>query len=207
VLKPIPNEDLEDRKMIMKNILLELTNSHHKEFLNKIDFPREFDPFKLKTWHHQFNLDEDCPPVPIFEIQSKPTMNVTTINDFLRNNDITNALVKEALENYNRNEEDNTKSGTSITSASDNSFLSKVVSQKVIDKIRAKEEAVNIGKDIMEYSKSLRNRKENLAVFKEVCDKLKTIISSNSMKINEVISKLLQNNDHISQIHTHGIYK
>jgi hypothetical protein len=78
IISPISINDLEDRKMIMNNILLEQTNQHHKDFLSSIDFPREFNAFKLKTWHHDFNLADHCPPIPIFEIQDKPTVKVTT---------------------------------------------------------------------------------------------------------------------------------
>lgn len=191
----------------MKNILLEQTNQHHKDFLNKIDFVRDFNPFKLKTWHHDFNLIEDCPAIPIFEIQEKPTIKITTIKDFIKDNDITNNLVKKAIETLKAKEEDNTKSRSDNSTASDNSFLSKFISKDLIEKIRIKEEAVNIGKDIMEYSKSLVNKKSNIAIFKEVCDKVKTIMmqKTGSIKMNELIDRILENSSFISQTHTIGI--
>jgi hypothetical protein len=134
ILSPITYKELEHRKMIMNNILLEQTNQHHKDFLKNIAFPRDFNPFKLKTWHHDFNLSDHCPPIPIFEIQNKPNIKVTNIKDFIRDNDITNNIVKKALENYKADEE-NIKSGFDIKTASNNSLLPKFISKDLINKV------------------------------------------------------------------------
>jgi hypothetical protein len=53
------------------------------------------------------------------------------------------------------------------------------------------------------------NKKNDLSVFREVCDKVKTIMMQHtgSIKINELISKILQNSSFMSQTHTTGNIK
>jgi hypothetical protein len=124
----------------MKNIILEYTNQNHKEFLESISFEREFDPFKLKTWHSEFNLLENNPSIPIFEILEKPNIKITTIQDFLADNDITNTLVKNALEKYQSEQtekEVDLDNSDNYTTASNNSQaqLSKFISKGLLNKV------------------------------------------------------------------------
>lgn len=84
--------------MIFKNILLEIVNLHHKEFLKSINFSRAFDPFKHKTWHSSFNLETDVTEIPIFEIAEKPIIKIVKISEFINNNDFKSDLIQRAIE-------------------------------------------------------------------------------------------------------------
>ncbi len=96
--EPLSKEILEKRKMIFKNILLEIVNLHHKEFLKSQNFSRAFDPFKLKTWHSSFNLETDVTDIPIFEIAEKPIIKIVKMSEFINNNDFKSDLIERAIE-------------------------------------------------------------------------------------------------------------
>ena len=46
---------LEKRKQLFKKMLINITAEQHKQFLKENNIPF-FDPIKLKTWHHSFDL-------------------------------------------------------------------------------------------------------------------------------------------------------
>jgi hypothetical protein len=99
--------------MIFKNILLEIVNFYHKEFLkaNKIKI---FDPFKLKVWHSTFDLEKDIKEIPIFEIAEKPSVNIISINEYLKQNSFKSDLIKRAIEKCNM--ENKTKTNNDASS-------------------------------------------------------------------------------------------
>lgn len=131
--EPLTNSLVEERKRVFKNILLEIVRVHHDSFLKDIKFERDFDPFKLKTWHHEFDLAK-VPEVPILEIQDNPTKKVVTINDFLKDNDIKNTLIKKAIENVHVNNLWNVADAyTTPTKKSDR--LSQILSGDLLSKV------------------------------------------------------------------------
>lgn len=143
--EPLSKEILEKRKTIFKNILLEIVNLHHKNFLKAIDFTRAFDPFKMKTWHSRFDLEKDAEEIPIFEIAEQPTIKIVKISDFLNNNDIKSDLIRKAMEqcemdNAKEKEKEEAQGAASLPPLQANknkeknvlnSFISKDLLQKV----------------------------------------------------------------------------
>jgi hypothetical protein len=127
------------RKQIFKNILFNLVNEKHDQHVSSLQLGREFDAFKLKTWHHTFDLDK-VKDIPIFEILEKPTVKVASVHSFLEENDIKNALIKRAAENIdlNRDYSFNTLSdaSTNTTSSSCNSVLSKSLNKTLLSKVK-----------------------------------------------------------------------
>ena len=118
----------------MKKILLEYTNENHKEFLNNMKYSKEFDAFRLKTWHHDFDLVKHNPSIPIFEINEKPSIKITTINDFLI--DIsTNSLVKEAIKSC-KNEDKCNAIEQESPSKIKNIQLNRIISQDLLQKVK-----------------------------------------------------------------------
>lgn len=200
----------------MKNILLDMTNQKHSEFLETIGFTRDFDPYKLNTWHHDFNLQERVSPVPIFEIKEKPDVQITQISDLVKDNDIKNNLVKRALENINATNDldcKNTKScegdeSSTVSSTSNFSKLSKTYSAEFLKKLQAKEQAVHMSKQIIEYTNHVAKKKNNSLLLKEICDSIKTIMlqQNSPMRISELISKILYNSTSVTSTCNQGIY-
>lgn len=99
--KMLNRTEIEERRKIFKNILLEITNYHQNVFLDSKNI-EHIDSFKLKTWHSQFILD-NIPDIPIFEMKEKPNIKVTTIGNFIQDNDVKNILVNEAINNLKTN--------------------------------------------------------------------------------------------------------
>jgi len=97
----LSRSELEERKRIFKNILIEITNYHQKVYLESKGIPF-FDSFKMKTWHSQFSLD-NIPDIPIFEMKEKPSVRIDTIGSFIKQNDFKNILVNEAMSNLQTN--------------------------------------------------------------------------------------------------------
>jgi hypothetical protein len=123
----------------MRNIISEHTNHNHKNFLESISYDKEFDPFSLKTWHHEFNLIEHNSPIPIFEIIEKPGIKITTIRDFVNSDDNNNTMVKKAFEADQKEDEfDNDRCESDFTNVSSNSnsqMLSKFMSKDLFNKV------------------------------------------------------------------------
>ncbi len=208
-LETLSLSQLEERRKVFKNLLLEIVNEHHKKFLEEINFPKEFDPFKMKTWHHRFNLD-NIPSIPIFEILEKPTIHITNIQDFLRDTDIKNSLVKRAMEGLSQNNTEtysNTLFSEEESTSNENSNLSKILSNSFLQKMKAKEEAVNLSKDIIEYSTQKNRIKTRVKEFKILVDKIHTLFimqKKTSVSLNELIQKLQNSSESIKTCFSTG---
>jgi hypothetical protein len=212
-MESLTTAELEERKKVFKNALIAITNHYHGKFLESLDFARDFDPIKLKTWHHGFDL-ENVTPVPIFEILEKPTIKITSIKEFLETNDIKNSLIKRAIEginsnisednnnfmgvfnncsNSNANEETQTSSFGNRTGDQHLSILSKYLQPSLLKKIVAKEEAVNISNEFRQYSAQIKREMNKTKEYESFIDNLKTIFiinNSPSISINELIGRL-----------------
>ena len=143
--EPLSKEILEKRKTIFKNILLEIVNLHHKNFLKAINFTRAFDPFKMKTWHSRFDLEKDAEEIPIFEIAEQPTIKIIKISDFLNDNDIKSDLIRKAMEqcemdNVKEKEREEAQGAASpqATKNKDNNELSSYISKDLMQKVNDK---------------------------------------------------------------------
>jgi hypothetical protein len=123
----------------MKLLITNVVYENHKEFLRSIDFDREFDPYKLKTWYHEFKLEEHNPDIPIFEIEEKPTIKITTIQDFINDKEFNSTFIKKAIETMTNNEGSDDRSESDCTTASSNNSqnLSKFMSKDLINKVWA----------------------------------------------------------------------
>jgi len=203
-LQALSNAELEERKKVFKNALIAITNESHLKYLESIDFTRDYDAYKLKTWHHEFDL-EKVAPIPIFEILEKPTIKITSIEEFLQNNDIKNSLIKRAIAGINTDEDEklelrNTIDYEDTMSISTNrsadphlSSLSKYLQPSLLKKIVAKEEAVNISNEFLHYSAVKAKERNKVKEYQSFVDKLKTIFiinNSPSICIDELISRL-----------------
>ena len=180
---PIPNNILEERKKFFKNALIKIVYEEHKKFLEKINVSN-FDPYKTKTWHHEFDL-ENTKDIPMFNIEEKP-INNNPYENIIVKNDIRNFLIDKVInkkEIENKNEEKN-------------KILSKYCSSEFLNKLRKKEEAVKISNEILNYS-SLNH--SNQDIIKDISNliieiKTLTIISKKESWIfPELINKLLNN--------------
>jgi hypothetical protein len=215
ICESLNNSDLEERRKIFKNLLYAIANEHHKLFLESIQFPREFDPFKFKTWHHDFIL-ESVPQIPIFEILEKPTIKITSIQDFLRETDIKSTLIKRAVSEINnnaaleknsnlKNEEKSALNGNSPMGG--NSNLSKFLSESFIKKMQAKEEAVSISKNIIEFSTQKSRAKSRVKEFQDLVDKLHTIFlmqKKTTVPLHDLTVKLQNSSETIKNLYTLG---
>ena len=100
------NSELKARKEIFKNILFELTNFHHDEFLQRNNILTVFDPIKAKTWHHQFNLDT-IQDIPMFSLQISNFPNskkTNTTTEFIIKNNV-QLLIQKELQNISASED------------------------------------------------------------------------------------------------------
>lgn len=216
ICESLSNSDLEERRKVFKNLLYAIANEHHKLFLESIKFPREFDPFKFKTWHHDYNL-ESVPNIPIFEILEKPSIKITSIQDFLRETDIKSTLVKRAVDEINNSaaleknstikQEKSALNGHSPVGDKTNSNLSKFLSEKFIKKMQAKEEAVSISKNIIEFSTQKSRAKNRVKEFQDIVDKLHTIFlmqKKTTVPLQELSVKLQNSSETIKNLYTLG---
>lgn len=143
----LSKEILEKRKYIFKNILLEIVNSYHKEFLKEINFSKPFDPYKLKTWHHSFDLESNVPDIPIFEIAERPSIKIKKISDYLNENDFKSNLIKKAIEKCTSKEQPSESQTAStiiydefiqprqLNDSGSKSMLEKVISPGLLSKV------------------------------------------------------------------------
>jgi hypothetical protein len=139
--EPLSKETLEKRKMIFKNILYELVNSDHKKFLQSINFTRNFDPFKMKTWHSSFSLENDVKGIPIFEISEKPTIHIVTITKYINDNDFKSDLINKAIqqasiENAKEQQSEEEANGSQQANKEKNNILNNFISDKLFQKVK-----------------------------------------------------------------------
>lgn len=207
-IEAMTNAELEERKKVFKNALIAITNDYHEKFLESIDFTKDYDPIKLKTWHHEFDL-EKVPPITIFEILEKPTIKITSIEEFLHNNNIKNSLIKRAIEDIsndnneelrnsvihqNPSENGSSQATSSLTNNDPNlNSLSKYLPASLLKKIVAKEEAVTISHEYMQYSSHKIREKTKARDYQSFVDKMKTIFIMNnspSISLQDLIRKM-----------------
>ena len=202
LLKKLNHEELEQRKKVFKNILYEKVNEYHKAFLKKMNLNEQtYNPFIIKTWHHAFELD-DVGDIEKFKFQPKPQGDgIGVYEKFIKYNDIKSILVNQALEeNANTNEDVN--SNNSNNNKDDNNPLLQYVSKEFINKLKKKEEAINMSKEIIEYSAKQNSKNEEKEKVKElICQVQNVFICNNkqSIQINDVIEKVLTSSTLIRQ--------
>ena len=115
-------------------------------------------------------------------------------------NDIKNEIMKDALSMINKSIEEDNNSSQNLNSnlnAQNNNYTTptknKYVSQKFLDKIRAKEKANSIIKEISTYSQFHNSFKDMNAIYKEVLIQMKTVLLVNkkSMELSKISEAVL----------------
>ena len=185
-MRSLTDKEMEQRNQIFHNILNCIVSEYHIKFLKENNILIKFNPLKQKIWHHEFDPDEYCPPIPFFEFPSPPeykSIFVETINK----NDIKTQLSSIKYE-------DDLIKGDSIGSFQ--SSASKFVSEEYIKKIRAKEQASNIVKEINQFNYYYNLKKDRNKIVKDMLMQIKTLLMTHkrSLGLNELSELILNSN-------------
>ena len=187
------------RREIFRNILNRIVNIYHNKYLSKKNIKLNFDPLKEKTWEHNFDPDVECKDIPLFEIPLPPNK-CSVFQDIIMKNDIKNQIMEDALSMVNKTEEEEKNSSQNLNSnlkEQNNNYKTptknKYVSQKFLEKIRAKEKANNIISEINNYNHFHNSFKDNNAIYKEILMQIKTILIVNkkSMELDKISEAVL----------------
>ena len=183
LLRCLTENEMFQRKQIFHNILNYIVNDYHEKYLKENKIKIKFNPLKQKTWYHGFDPDKHCGPIPFFEFPAPPeykSIFVETINK----NDIKTQIssIKYDYNNINKNEL--------------SSSASKFVSEEYIKKIRAKEEALNIVKEINKYNYYYNQKNDRDKITKNMLIQVKTLLMTHkkSLELN-TLSDLILNSD------------
>ena len=183
--RPLNLKESMKRKDIFKNILQRIVNLYHDKYLKRKSIRLGFDPLIEKTWHHSFNPDEECEDIPLFEIPLPPNKS-SVFQDTIMKNDIKNEIMKDALSMINKsNDEVNSSQNLNLKNKNITPIKNKYVSQKFLEKIRAKEKANNIINEINNYNQYHNSKKDMNVVYKEILIQMKTklLINKKSMEL------------------------
>jgi hypothetical protein len=189
------------RKDIFKNILNKIVNVYHDKYLKRKKINPGFDPLIEKTWYHGFDPDEECEDIPLFEIPLPPSKS-SVFQETIMKNDIRNEIMKDALSMINKpnNEE---KASQNLNNNNNNITppKNKYVSQKFLEKIRAKEKANNIIKEINNYNQYHNSKKDMSAIYKEILIQMKTklILNKKSMELKNISESVLNSSSTIKE--------
>ena len=187
------------RKEIFKNILNRIVNEFHNKYLSTNKIKINFDPLNAKTWEHNFNPDQECDDIPLFEIPLPPNK-CSVFQQTIMKNDIKNEIMKDAISMINtiNKEEKNKSQNLNLNLNNQNNKneapkKNKYVSNKFLEKIRAKEKANNIINEISNYSLFHNSFKDKNLIYKEIMVQIKTILIVNkkSMELNKISEAVL----------------
>ena len=200
------NESIK-RKEVFRNILNRIVNVYHMKYLSKKNIKINFDPLVEKTWEHNFEPDKECEDIPLFEIPLPPNK-CSAFQDIIMKNDIKNEIMKDALSmvnKYNKEEKNSSQNLNSNLNTQKNNYSTsiknKYVSQKFLDKIRAKEKAISIINEINSYSHFHNSFKDMNAVYKEILMQIKTVLLVNkkSLELSKISEAVLNSSQLIKE--------
>ena len=198
LLRYLTEKEMNQRKHIFQNILNYIVNDYHKKFLEENKIKIKFEPLTQKTWHHNFDPDKMCAPIPFFEFPAPPE-NKSIFVETINKNDIKAqiSLIKYDDNVNNINENNNSKKKDTIIKSSLSS-ASKFVSEDYIKKIRAKEQALNIVKEINQYNYYYNHKQDRNKIIKNMLLQVKTFLMTHnkSLELN-VLSDLILNSNRI----------
>ena len=184
----LTEKELNERKNIFVNILNHIVNDFHTKFLKEKKIKIKFNPLIQKTWHHDFNPDIYCTPIPQFEIPNPPECK-SIFQQTINNNDL-----KKQLNLINSKE----KNDIIQPNKNKQSSVNKFVSEEYLQKIRAKEREKKIITEINDYNyyRNLKNDKNK--VIKNMLLQIKTLLMTHnkSMALND-LSELIINSDNM----------
>ena len=179
-------KELTQRKNIFINILNHIVNDFHNKFLKEKKIKIKFNPLIQKTWHHDFNPDIQCTPIPQFDIPEPPECK-SIFEQTINNNDI-----KKQLNLINDKEKNDIIQPTKGKQSPANKF----VSQELLQKIRAKEREKKIINEISDYNLYHNLQTDKIKVFKYLLLQIKTLLMTHnkSMELNELSELILNSN-------------
>ena len=179
-------KELTQRKNIFTNILNQIVNDFHNNFLKEKKIKIKFNPLIQKTWHHDFNPDIQCTPIPQFDIPEPPECK-SIFEQTINNNDI-----KKQLNLINDKEKNDIIQPTKGKQSPANKF----VSQELLQKIRAKEREKKIINEISDYNLYHNLQTDKIKVFKYLLLQIKTLLMTHnkSMELNELSELILNSN-------------
>ena len=179
-------KELTQRKNIFTNILNHIVNDFHNKFLKEKKIKIKFNPLIQKTWHHDFNPDIQCTPIPQFDIPEPPECK-SIFEQTINNNDI-----KKQLNLINDKEKNDIIQPTKGKQSPANKF----VSQELLQKIRAKEREMKIINEISDYNLYHNLQTDKIKVFKYLLLQIKTLLMTHnkSMELNELSELILNSN-------------
>ena len=192
----LSEKEMNQRRQIFHNILNYIVSDYHEKFLKEKKIKIKFNPLTQKTWHHDFDPDKYCMPIPFFEFPSPPeykSIFVETINK----NDIKSQLSSIKYEDSSKKDK-----------SSNSSSASKFVSEEYIKKIRAKEQALNIVKEINLFNYYHNHKSDGNKIIKNMLLQVKTLLMTHkkSMELN-VLSELILNSNRIFKDYFENIQK
>ena len=199
--RPLDLKECMRRKDIFKNILQRIVNVYHEKYLKKKRIKLGFDPLIEKTWYHKFNPDEECEDIPLFEIPLPPNKS-SVFQDTIMKNDIKNEIMKDALSMINKsNDEVNESQNLNLKNKNINTTKNKYVSQQFLEKIRAKEKANNIIKEINNYNQYHNSKKDMNEIYKEILIQMKTklLLNKKSMELRNISESVLNSSPMIKE--------
>ena len=184
--RKLTENELNQRKNIFINILNHIVNDFHNKFLKERKIKIKFNPLIQKTWHHDFNPDLMCTPIPQFEIPEPPESK-SIFEQTINNNDIKKQLT--LIKSQEKND---------IVQSSKNrqSPGNKFVSQELLQRIREKEREKKIIKEINDYNYYHNLQSDKNKVIKYMLLQIKTLLMTHnkSMELNELSELILNSN-------------
>ena len=186
LLRNLTENELNQRKNIFINILNHIVNDFHNKFLKDKKIKLKFNPLTQKTWHHDFNPDIMCTPIPQFEIPDPPESK-SIFEQTINNNDI-----KKQLTLIKRQE----KNDIIQSSKNRQSPANKFVSQDLLQRIREKEREKKIIKEINDYNYYHNLQSDKNKVIKYMLLQIKTLLMTHnkSLELNELSELILNSN-------------
>ena len=186
LLRKLTENELNQRKNIFINILNHIVNDFHNKFLKERKIKIKFNPLIQKTWHHDFNPDLMCTPIPQFEIPDPPESK-SIFEQTINNNDIKKQLT--LIKSQEKND-------IIQTSKNRQSPGNKFVSQELLQRIREKEREKKIIKEINDYNYYHNLQSDKNKVIKYMLLQIKTLLMTHnkSMELNELSELILNSN-------------
>ena len=186
LLRNLTENELNQRKNIFINILNHIVNDFHNKFLKDKKIKLKFNPLTQKTWHHDFNPDIMCTPIPQFEIPDPPESK-SIFEQTINNNDIKKQLT--LIKSQEKND-------IIQSNKSRQSPANKFVSQELLQRIREKEREKKIIKEINDYNYYHNLQSDKNRVVKYMLLQIKTLLMTHnkSLELNELSELILNSN-------------
>ena len=186
LLRNLTENEINQRKNIFINILNHIVNDFHNKFLKDKKIKLKFNPLTQKTWHHDFNPDIMCTPIPQFEIPDPPESK-SIFEQTINNNDIKKQLT--LIKSQEKND-------IIQSNKSRQSPANKFVSQELLQRIREKEREKKIIKEINDYNYYHNLQSDKNKVIKYMLLQIKTLLMTHnkSLELNELSELILNSN-------------